>query len=180
LAFLQRRLLADSPTASAIDIDAWVQQAGLPTDAPVPASTLFAEVDAALAAYGKGTAPKELPTAGWVTQQWLRFLGGLGKPSQEQLAALDAAFAFTRSGNSEILAKWLEIGVRNGYRGVDRRLELFLMTVGRRKFLTPLYQAILATDGGKARATAIYSRARGRYHAVAQRTLDGLLGYQPR
>lgn len=180
LAFLQSRLLAEVPAASAIDIDAWVRQAGLPTDVPVPTSTLFAAVDAALRSLEQGTPPAELPTTGWVTQQWLRFLAGLQQPSKERLAALDAAFAFTRSGNSEILAKWLEIGVRNGYGGVDRRLDLFLMTVGRRKFLTPLYQALLASEGGKERALAIYTRARGRYHAVAQRTLDGLLGYQAR
>ena len=93
-----------------------------------------------------------------------------------RLAVLDSAFAFTRSGNSEILCAWLQLAIRNGYAAADRRLELFLMTVGRRKFLKPLYEAMLQQPGGKARAQAIYQKARPRYHAVSQRTLDELVG----
>ncbi len=180
LAFLDQELLHEDPQRAAqIDVPKWVETGGLPGDAPVPDSALFAQVDAVVAAWKGGAPPASLDTKGWVTQQWLRFLGELKDPTTEQLAALDQAFAFTRSGNSEILAKWLEIAIDRGYRAVDRRLDLFLMTVGRRKFLTPLYQALLRAEDGKARATAIYTKARPRYHAVAQRTLDELLGYHP-
>ncbi len=48
----------------------------------------------------------------------------------EKLAQLDAAFSLTASGNYEILAQWLEVGVRRGYGAVDTRLEQFLATVG--------------------------------------------------
>ncbi len=180
LAFLDQRLLRDHPEQKAqIDVERWVQQAGLPTDAPVPDSALFAAVDAELAKWRSGTTPRALTTGGWATQQWLRFLSGLGTPAAERLAELDEAFGFTRSGNSEILSAWLALATRNGYHAVDRRLDLFLMTVGRRKFLKPLYEAVLASDGGKERALAIYGKARPRYHAVSQRTLDAMLGYHP-
>jgi leukotriene-A4 hydrolase len=138
---------------------------------------MFAAVDTALAAWQGGTKPAELATKDWVTQQWLRFLHGVGKPGTEKLAELDEAFAFTRSGNSEILCAWLVLAIQNEYHAVDRRLELFLMTVGRRKFLKPLYEALIASEGGKLRARNIYEKARPRYHAVSQRTLDALLGY---
>ncbi|MBX3463493.1 MAG: M1 family metallopeptidase [Planctomycetes bacterium] len=179
LAFLERRLLRDRPDRDQVDVAAWVRAAGLPSDAPVPASALFAAVDGELARWRAGAPATSLHTAGWVTQQWLRFLAGLGEPPVARLAELDAAFGFTRSGNSEILASWLGLAVRCGYRAVDPRLELFLLTVGRRKFLKPLYEALLASEDGKARALAIYRRARPRYHAVSQRTLDALLGYEP-
>ena len=113
-----------------------------------------------------------------MTQQWQRFLSGLEEPSVAQLEALDEEFHFTRSGNSEVLSAWLALATKHGYRAVDARMELFLMTVGRRKFLVPLYQAVLASEGGEARARQIYTRARMRYHAVSQRTLDELLGWQ--
>jgi hypothetical protein len=156
-----------------------VRGSGLPGDAPVPRSELFAAVDAQLARWRAGAPPAELATAGWNTQQWQRFLAGLGAPAVEQIRELDAAFHFTRSGNSEILAAWLALGLRQGYRAVDRRAELFLTTVGRRKFLKPLYEALLAAPGGRERALAIYRRARPRYHAVSTRTLDALLGVEP-
>ena len=177
LAFLDAELLAqDRAKAAQIDVATWVGGSGLPSDAPVPTSALFAAVDAELAAWRSGTPAAQLATAGWNTQQWLRFLAGLGAPAPERLAELDAAFAFTRSGNSEILASWLALALRHGYRAVDRRAELFLMTVGRRKFLKPLYEAMLAAPDGAARAAAIYRKARPRYHAVSQRTLDAMLG----
>jgi leukotriene-A4 hydrolase len=95
------------------------------------------------------------------------------------MAALDKAFGLTRSGNSEVLSAWLAIATRNNYAAANARLDLFLMTVGRRKFLVPLYQALLEADNGKIRANAIYKRARMRYHAVSQRTLDAMLGHKP-
>jgi aminopeptidase N len=180
LAFLERELLAKFPAAKAIDVDAWIQNSGLPADAPTPSSDLFAAVDRTLAAFRGGQAAKDLDTNGWVTQQWLRFLGGLGDANAEQLAQLDAAFQFTRTGNSEILCAWLVQAIRSDYRAVDRRLELFLQTVGRRKFLKPIYEALLQRPDGKARALAIYQRARPRYHAVSQGTLDAMLGYTPK
>jgi len=179
LAFLDRELLDQHPAArTAIDLDGWVRGSGLPPDAPVPTSTLFAAVDAALADWQQGAAANALPTQGWVTQQWLRFLAGLGTPSPERLQELDATFAFTRSGNSELLSSWLVLAIRADYRAVDRRLELFLMTVGRRKFLKPIYEALLAAADGQTRALAIYRKARPRYHAVSQRTLDALLQWK--
>lgn len=181
LAFLDEHLLRSDPVRAAqIDVATWIRAAGLPADAPVPVSALFAAVQAAKAAFAAGSKAAELDTKGWVTQQWLRFLHGLEQPTQAQFADLDATFGFTRSSNSEILCAWLELAVKNGYRAVDRRLDLFLMTVGRRKFLKPLYEALLAAPDGKTRAAAIYQKARPRYHAVAQRTLDELLGWPTR
>jgi len=180
LAFLDERLLSsDYERAAQIDINKWVKGGGLPGDAPIPDSERFAAVDAAVASFLGGSPAGEIDTTDWVTQQWLRFLSGIKKPSTEQLAALDGAFEFTRSGNSEVLSAWLAIATRHGYHKADARLDLFLMTVGRRKFLVPLYQAVLDSDGGKERALSIYKRARMRYHAVSQRTLDEMLGYKP-
>ncbi|MBK8098124.1 MAG: M1 family metallopeptidase [Planctomycetes bacterium] len=180
LQFLEAQLLAGDPErARQVDIARWVRQPGLPDDAPVPPAELFAAVDAERQAWLAGKPAAELQTGGWVTQQWLRFLSGLEQLTVAQLQELDAAFALTRSGNSEILCAWLAIGLRNGYAAVDRRTELFLVTVGRRKFLVPLYEALMASSGGKERALAVYRRARPRYHAVAVRTLDQMLGFRP-
>ncbi len=179
VAFLQAELLAKhAAKANQIDVTQWITGTGLPGDAPVPDSELFAAVDAQLVAWRGGTPPLQLLTKDWATQMWLRFLAGLGTADKDKLAELDSAFVFTRSGNSEILCAWLVLAIRADYHAVDRRLELFLMTVGRRKFLKPLYEALLLSADGQARALAIYAKARPRYHAVSQRTLDAMLGYK--
>lgn len=106
----------------------------------------------------------------------MHFLQGLPPAlTATALGALDAAFHFTASGNAEILAAWFPRALRAGYAPADAALTAFLLHVGRRKFLVPLYRALLPAPGGRARAQAIYRRARPNYHSVATGPLDVLL-----
>ena len=158
-----------------VDVGLWTQRPGLPADAPRPTTAALAAVDAEVAAYVGGKAPGALATKGWTTQQWLRFLRALPESlTAEQMGALDSAFAFTRSGNSEILCQWLELSIRHRYATADPELERFLRDVGRRKFLKPLYTALMKAD--PARAKALYAANRPRYHSVSTGTLDGIVG----
>ena len=95
--------------------------------------------------------------------------------TQKQMAELDKAFNFTNSGNSEVLAAWVLHTIKNNYTTADQALEKFLVNVGRRKFLVPIYKALNATPEGKKKALAIYAKARPNYHAVSTVTLDELL-----
>jgi hypothetical protein len=159
----------------ALDVELWTTQPGLPLDAPRPATAALAAVDAGVAAWAAGTPPRELATQGWTTQQWLRFLRALPpSTSAQQMAALDEVFGFTRSENSEVLCQWLELAIRHGYGAADARLERFLRDVGRRKFLRPLYTALVQASPERARS--LYRANRARYHSVATSTLDGIVG----
>lgn len=110
----------------------------------------------------------------------MHFLHGLPATlTAEQLADLDATFAFTNSGNTEILTAWFPLTLRADYAPAAAAAGKFLRHVGRRKFLVPLYRALLATPGGPARARAIYKEARPNYHSVATGTLDALLAASP-
>jgi hypothetical protein len=93
---------------------------------------------------------------------------------------LDREFHLTGSGNSEILAQWLLMSVRAGYEPAFGRLEQFLGTVGRRKFLKPLYSELMKTAAGRERARRIYAAARAGYHPIAQNTIDGIVGWPDR
>lgn len=161
-----------------LGVEAWVYGPGVPESFTVPPSTRFAAVDQVLAAWLAGTPASELSTDGWSTLEWLRFLRGLPAGiSVAQMAQLDQAFAFTSSGNSEILAQWLVTAIGADYEPAYPALEAFLVKVGRRKFLEPLYEELLKTEEGKARARAIYKKARDNYHSVSTGTIDGLLGW---
>ncbi|MGB0424910.1 MAG: leukotriene A4 hydrolase C-terminal domain-containing protein, partial [Flavobacteriales bacterium] len=91
-----------------------------------------------------------------------------------QLASLNQAWKVNDTGNNEVLFAWLEQSVKKGYTPAYERLESFLVNVGRRKFLTPLYRAMVETDQ-KDMALAIYKLARPNYHSVATGTMDELL-----
>ena len=178
--YLHTALLDPTPgLAQALHLDAWIDGPGLPPNAPVATSARFAAVDAALAQLAAGTSPAALApaTAEWSSHEWVHLLHGLAKaaPAAASLTDLDAAFQFSQSGNAEILAAWLPLAIAAGYTPADAALEKFLLHVGRRKFIVPLYRALLAVPGGAARAQEIYRRARPNYHAVATATLDGLL-----
>ena len=90
---------------------------------------------------------------------------------------LDKAFGFTASGNSEILAAWFVKVIPNNYKQAKPAINEFLVNIGRRKFLTPIYKALIAADPSKITARGIYEKARPNYHAVAQQTMDELLDW---
>ena len=114
-----------------------------------------------------------IETSRWSTQEWLHFLRTLESPD---LARLDREFAFSRTGNSEILCQWLQLSIRARYEPAFPLLEKFLCSVGRRKFLKPLYGELLKTPEGGELARNIYRRARSGYHFIARNTLDAMMG----
>jgi len=163
--FLQERLLdRDEKLAARIPVDEWLNKPGIPASAPRVTSDELSRVP---------QNATKAETAGWTTHHWLHFLRGL--PERPDMAALDAKFGFTKSGNSDILSEWLKLAVRHGYRAADKRLEEFLTSVGRRKFLKPLYEELVKTPKGRQRAAAIYKKARPRYHPISANTVDDIL-----
>jgi len=167
---------APLPGRASVDLRAWLDAPGVPASAPVPRAKAFDAIDAVVPAFVAGElTAAALPSAAWTPQQWLHFLRALPEHTpQERLVALDAAFGLTRSGNAEILAQWLELAIRQGYRGSDAALESFLLGIGRRKFLMPLYRALLTAARGD-EARKIFARARPGYHPITQASLDELL-----
>ncbi len=165
-----------------LGVDAWVYGAGLPDHFVEPRSTRFEKVDAARAAFFDGSSTAlELDTKEWTTHEWLRFLRYLpAETTLEQMAELDKAFAFSKSGNSEILAQWLASSIALGYEPAYPALESFLTTVGRRKFLTPLYRELVKTPEGLALARKIYAQARANYHSVSVGTIDEIVMWKDR
>jgi len=129
-----------------------------------------------LSGWESGTiATADLPWNDWVYQERYRFLSNINDAtSADRMADLDATWQMTSTGNNEVLFAWLEQAVRSTYTPAYERLESFLVNIGRRKFLTPLYRGLVETDQ-KPLADAIYEKARPNYHSVATGTMDELL-----
>jgi hypothetical protein len=145
----------------------------------VPESDAFRQVERAAKSWAEGAiSASEIPTREWTTQEWLHFLRSLPEDLQpSQMKALDDAHGLTASENSEILFQWLLISIRNNYEPAYPRVESFLTTVGRRKFLKPLYGEMMKTEEGKSGAAAIYRKARPLYHPIAVVTIDEIVGW---
>jgi hypothetical protein len=173
LDYLDQNLI--KPNQLDVNTDAWVYGPGLPDNCPQVTSERFSKVDIQAANFVKGQPAASLNTSSWSTHEWLHFLRALPESlSEAQMKDLDKAFALTTSGNSEIKFAWYKLSINQGYgKEILTSIRSFLVEVGRRKFLTPLYSAMI-DKGMKLEAKKIYDEARPNYHSVAYNTLDAL------
>ena len=175
----QELIKKDEELRARLNLEAWIYQPGLPADFTPPQSDRFVKVGAQVTRWKGGTPAAELDsTSAWTTHEWLNFIRQLPSPmTAAQMSDLDAAFGFTKSGNSEILGAWFEHVIRNAYTVGYPELESFLISVGRRKFLKPLYKALAETPKGKEMGREIYAKARSNYHSVSVGTIDEILDW---
>ena len=136
------------------------------------------------------TVVESIDTTGFTTHHWLHFLRQLQKIrlSQEEMEALDTRFGFTYTENAEIACDWFVLAIQWDYKPAYQSMHDFLLKVGRRKFLMPIYEALLAQHTslngawvedfarGKEMATEIFLQAEPGYHSVAARSIRELLG----
>ena len=176
--YLQKNLIdTNAGLLNRADADEWIYKAGLPKNVPVPQSVEFAKIENTAHDYANGKiAIKDVNANEWTTQEWLRFLKTLPeKLTAAQMSELDARFNLTKRGNSEIAFQWLLMSIKNDYEPANARLTEFLTTIGRRKFVKPLYEELIKTPGGAKRADEIYAAARPAYHPITQATIDQIL-----
>lgn len=171
---LNRDLLSkDSNWKAQVNIDEWVYQEGLPANCPNPTSVEFDKVTAAVKGFqANGKLPN---TANYTTHHWLQFLRELPEDmSLAQMESLDKVFNLTKTGNSEIACDWFKHAIMSKYEAAYPAIEKFLIRVGRRKFLTPLYSRMVESNQ-KDLAKNIFAKAKPGYHAVSNNTISALL-----
>jgi leukotriene-A4 hydrolase len=180
--YLNQHLIAPAAAAGApnVPVDEWIYKPGIPASAPQPTSPVFTKVERQAQQWASGEVPAaKLQTSRWSYHEWQHFLRSLPTPlPQERMRQLDAAFHFSQSGNAEIVQQWLLMAIRNDYAPAYPKLEEFLLSVGRRKFLRPLYTELVKTEGGRQRALSIYRKARPGYHPIAVATVDEILKWK--
>lgn len=174
---LKSQLLEDSDELYAVlKVKNWVYEPGIPSNCVEISSTEFSRVETELDSFLLTSNAENLDTLNWTTHHWLHFIRKLPESSTvAQLSALDRAFGFSTSGNSEIAAEWYVLAVNHDYGAAFQAMEAFLIRVGRRKFLMPIYEALSANDSTLVIAKEIYAKARPNYHSVSANSLDDLL-----
>ncbi len=176
--FLGENLLEKHPNiVSPNEVNEWIEKGGLPKNAPSPNSDAFTKVEKQVKYFTDGKPISiQIMQRDWSTQEWLHFLKSmpenLGAPRME---GLDKLFNFTNIGNSEIAFQWLLMSIKNNYSAADIRLEEFLNSIGRRKFVRPLFAELAKTPEGKKRANQIYAKARSGYHPITQSAVETIL-----
>uniref|UniRef100_UPI0035648A02 leukotriene A4 hydrolase C-terminal domain-containing protein n=1 Tax=Arsukibacterium sp. TaxID=1977258 RepID=UPI0035648A02 len=176
--YLDKNLLQKHPGVVSLEqAKTWIYQPGLPASSPQPQSNAFVNVQQHINSWLSGNTPlTALPAAGWTVHEWLYFINNLPLSlSTEQMVALDNRFTLTTSANSEIAHAWYLLALKTGYQPIMPQLEQYLINIGRRKLIIPLYKQLATTPEGLAFAKAVYSKARPGYHPLAQGSVDELL-----
>jgi len=181
--YLNKNLLdANSNLLRRADVDEWIYKAGLPKNAPQPKSDAFAKVETQTQSWLRNDITASgIKADAWTTQEWLHFLTNLpANLSTKKMAELDLAFNLSKIGNSEVAFQWLMMSIKNNYVQAFPRLEEFLTTIGRRKFVRPLFEELAKTPAGKQLAVAIYTKARPGYHPITVASVDTILKWEKR
>ena len=175
IAYLRSALLARHPQVmSDAELDEWLYGAGIPASARHAKSARLDALDATTAAWIKGgLSTAKLDTRNWSALEWMKFLNDIDtKADSARLKELDAAFGLARSGNNEVAFRFYRAAAHAGYRAIRPQMQAFLMSVGRKKFVVPLYAALRANPDDRAWAEGVYRAARKRYHPETQVGVD--------
>jgi aminopeptidase N len=175
VAFLRTNLLAkNSKIMSDKELEEWLYGPGIPPSAKHAVSSRLTKLNDTTARWLKGDIKTaQLDTKGWKAEEWMKFLNDIdNKANAAKLEELDKAFGLAKTGNNEVAFRFYRASVHAGYQGVRPQMEAFLMSVGRQKFVVPLYTALRAKPEDRAWAERIYKSARERYHPETQGSVD--------
>lgn len=172
----QFKINANKKLSASLMIDEWIYKPGLPSNCPKPQSKEFEKVSVQVSSFMNGTPATQLNTKDWTTHHWLYFLRNIPDSIRlEKVIELDYAFYFTRSGNSEILCEWFQRCIKADYETAFGPMRNYLMNIGRRKLVKPIYTQLVKTEKGKAWAKQVYEKARPGYHSVTYNTIDTIV-----
>jgi len=171
LTFLRTELMDQSPgVVTEAQVQEWLHTEGIPSFAVLPQSDAFVKVEQARDAFVTGGSAQTLAQASraWSTHEWMHFVDALPRDlSLDHMRALDDQVGFTKSTNSEIAHVWFRLAIAANYAAADSEMEAYMIRIGRRKLILPLYRDLAATPAGKIRAATIFAKARDGYHPMA-------------
>lgn len=176
--FLKAELLDKVPgKVTAEEVRVWLHDQGIPSLARPATSRVFNAIDRAAAEWASGVLPTAaLGARSWGTHQWVRFFLQLPPTlPAAQLAELDAVFHLTGTANPELAERWYPLTIRSGYLAARPAMKEFLKTVGRRKVIKPVYEALAKSPEGLTFARSVFEEARPGYHPITSAMVRDIL-----
>ncbi len=195
--FLDEHLLAKEK--GVFDYDAWIYSEGLPTNCLQLHSTRLDDMQTLADNFTQGEvsfAPKitytykkvgkrrkkikrvdQIKYQDHIVQEWQTFIRRLPKNlAHAKMREIDRYLHFSFSGNSELLTEWFILSANNGYAQTNKnQIAAFLTKVGRRKYLMPIYEALLLNKSTRNFAVHTFQGAKQNYHAVSRKSIEALM-----
>ncbi len=166
--FLESGLLTkNSPIMDTVR--SWIYDPGLIPFEPTYSNAKFEAVFNEWQSYQKTGDVAKINCADWNTQQWLQFIRLLPKEADAEFCRkLDRHFRFSETTNAEIACAWFEYAIQHQYgQSCLPAIEKFLTSIGRRRFVLPLYEGMMANNL-KDEARQIFKKASPLYHPITK------------
>ncbi|XP_020579636.1 leukotriene A-4 hydrolase homolog [Phalaenopsis equestris] len=161
-----------------INLQLWVEGTGIPPDAMEPESTIYTQIVSLAQEFKLGKMPREDEVVDWNGQEWELYLENLPNSAEaSQVAALDARYKLSGSGDWEVKVAFLQLAISCGCKQYFGEVERSLKQVGRMKYLRTLYTALVqgpAKEEGKVLARRIFTEAREFYHPIARGVVESI------
>lgn len=166
----------DTNLRNELKVKEWIFNTGVPTNFVHTIPQRFEAVDKQRIKFEAAGDVTKLSTKEWTSHEWLHFLRRLNRPiSLEQMKSLDEAFHLTQTGNSEVAAEWFKLSISSKYSPANASIEKFLGSVGRKKFLEPIYKELIKTEEGRTAANRIFEKSKSAYHPLTAIKIQRIL-----
>ncbi len=105
-----------------------------------------------------------------LAQEWQLFIRAVSAQTKPaRLRLLDRQLHFSQSNNSEILCDWFVLAAQTNYAfQIEQDIQRFLVKIGRRKYVLPIYETLASTPNGLKLARRIFHEAKNNYHSVTR------------
>lgn len=174
---LRKHLLKGDPALEEkLQVKAWIDGPGLPSNTPQIHSTLMEAVQKAARFWRQGSPLPLKKMEKWTTYEWVYFLYELEvNPNPVEVKYLDDVLGMSKKGNSEILTRWFVLSVRTGYEKAFPTMEAFLKKIGRMKHLAPIYEALHQSKKYCGKAKELFEQNKKRYHPMTIQKIEKVL-----
>jgi leukotriene-A4 hydrolase len=180
--FLDKFAAKSAEIAAKVDWDAWFHKPGMPPVLPaldLSLSTSVTELAAAWHAFDAKGAAEPAADAGkaFIAGQTMLFLDELidhAPLKAPTLAKIDAAFALSASGNSEIRFRFYMLGLASGYEASIEGAIQLATSQGRMKFTRPLYRELAKKH--RELAVSTFKKHWRSYHPICAKMVTKDLG----
>ena len=154
----------------------WVDGAEMPpNELPIMARQIE-HLRALARGWNEGVRPELDEAQQWSPTELQLFLQDLPRELPEaDCRWLDEFFALDTRGNYEVLVEWLTIAAGSNYRPALPRVRQVLTTVGRMKYLKPLYQALMRHPETAKLAREVFAEVRPSYHPITAAAVERVL-----
>ncbi len=154
----------------------WIYGPGIPENSPVSQSEELLSTQTLAANWESGARPDPEVVSSWSPELWLIYLHDIPKKmSADECAWLDTTFHLSENKNAEILHSWLVIAASSAYAPAFDQIDKFLGSMGRMKFLKPLYRALSEGEETLDLAHKIFAKYADSYHPIARGGLEQIL-----